>query len=194
MFYITIYTNSGQRVVSTGDTQDEALKKHFGEDINIFSISEKWTPGVTDDYVFTSEGEWVEKTFVELTMDDIKKELIISPAIMSSIEIAVTFPNKDQIIICKQIGDYSTLGWIESIYIYYGKFNKGNYGDEPVEEDEDSYYYMVTGGQHFPVSEITQAEKVFINRALSETPWKAINDPASLTLDEIAQKHPIKTI
>jgi hypothetical protein len=194
MFYITIYTNSGQRVVSTGDTQDEALKKHFGEDINIFNISEKWAPGVTDDYVFTSEGEWVEKTFVELTMDDIKKELIISPAIMSSTEIAVTFPNKDQIIICKQIGDYSTLGWIESIYIYYGEFNKGNYGDEPVEEDEDSYYYMVTGGQHFPVSEIAQAEKVFINRALSETPWKAINDPASLTLDEIAQKHPIKTI
>jgi hypothetical protein len=194
MFYITIYTNSGQRVVSTGDTQDEALKKHFGEDINIFNISEKWAPGVTDNYVFTSEGEWVEKTFVELTMDDIKKELIISPAIMSSTEIAVTFPNKDQIIICKQIGDYSTLGWIESIYIYYGEFNKGNYGDEPVEEDEDSYYYMVTGGQHFPVSEIAQAEKVFINRALSETPWKAINDPASLTLDEIAQKHPIKTI
>jgi hypothetical protein len=194
MFYITIYTNSGQRVVSTGDTQDEALKKHFGEDINIFNISEKWAPGVTDDYVFTSEGEWVEKTFVELTMDDIKKELIISPAIMSSTEIAVTFPNKDQIIICKQIGDYSTLGWIESIYIYYGEFNKGNYGDEPVEEDEDSHYYMVTGGQHFPVSEIAQAEKVFINRALSETPWKAINDPASLTLDEIAQKHPIKTI
>jgi hypothetical protein len=194
MFYITIYTNSGQRVVSTGDTQDEALKKHFGEDINIFNISEKWAPGVTDDYVFTSEGEWVEKTFVELTIDDIKKELIISPAIMSSTEIAVTFPNKDQIIICKQIGDYSTLGWIESIYIYYGEFNKGNYGDEPVEEDEDSYYYMVTGGQHFPVSEIAQAEKVFINRALSETPWKAINDPASLTLDEIAQKHPIKTI
>jgi hypothetical protein len=112
MFYVTIYTNSGQRVVSTGDTQDEALKKHFGEDINIFNISEKWAPGVTDDYVFTSEGEWVEKTFVELTMDDIKKELIISPAIMSSTEIAVTFPNKDQIIICKQIGDYSTLGWI----------------------------------------------------------------------------------
>jgi hypothetical protein len=194
MFYITIYTNSGQRVVSTGDTQDEALKKHFGEDINIFNISEKWVPGVTDDYVFTSEGEWVEKTFVELTMDDIKKELIISPAIMSSTEIAVTFPNKDQIIICNQIGDYSTLGWIESIYIYYGEFNKGNYGDEPVEEDEDSHYYMVTGGQHFPVSEIAQVEKVFINRALSETPWKAINDPASLTLDEIAQKHPIKTI
>ena len=193
MFYVTIYTNNGQRVVSTGDTQDEALKKHFGEDINILSFSEKLEPGVTDDYLFSSEGEWVEKVFVELTVDNVKEGLIISPVVMSTKGIAIILANKDQLIICKQIGDYATPGWVESIYIFYAENIKGNYGDVLGEEDEDSCHYMVTGSQHFPVSEIVEAEKVFIKRALSQTPWKTIDDPACLTLDEIAQKHPIET-
>ncbi len=194
MFYVTIYTNNGQRVVSTGDTHDEALKKHFGEDINILSFSEKLEPGVTDDYVFTSEGEWVEKTFIELTPDDIKEGLIISPTIMSSKGIIVTLPNKDQLSIQKHIGNYATLGWVESIYIYYGEFNQGNYGDALGEEDEGSCHYMVTGGQHFPVTEIAQAEKVFIQRVLSKTPWKTTGDTACRTLEEIAIYYPMQIL
>lgn len=194
MFYVTIYTNNGQRVVSTGDTHDEALKKHFGEDINILSFSEKLEPGVTDDYVFTSEGEWVEKTFIELTPDDIKEGLIISPMIMSSKGIIVTLPNKDQLSIQKHIGNYATLGWVESIYIFYAEYIKGNYGDVLGEEDEDSCHYMVTGSQHFPVTEIVEAEKVFVERVLSPTPWKSINSTASRTLDEIAITHQIQIL
>lgn len=193
-FYCTIYTNQGQRIVVSGNDQEDVLQKHYGEGFSTLAVQDKWEPGITDDYVFTSGKEWVEKTFVDITPDDVEEGLIISPSIMSSKGIVVTFPNKDQLTICKQIGNYATLGWVESIYIYYSEFNQGNYGDEPGEEDEDSCHYMVTGSQHFPVTEIVEAEKVFIERVLSPTPWKTVSNTACLTLDEIAVTHPIEIL